>query len=108
MGFMRHDAIVVTSFDKKYAQKAAQEARGLGLSVTDIVIGINAEASFLIAPDGSKEFWPESDEGDRARTIWIAWAKQQYDKGVYFDWAHVSFGGDNNKSAHLVDFNGKP
>ena len=73
MGMIRHHAIVVTSF----SLEEAKQARGIALQVFgDRVSGLvgpvtNGYVSFFIAPDGSKEFWPESDQGDRNRSLFM-------------------------------------
>jgi ABC-type sugar transport system substrate-binding protein len=95
MGYMRHDAIVVTSWDAKYLTAGIEKAAELGLPVSGVVKGTtNGYVSFLIAPDGSKEGWAESDRGDEAREKWMDWADDAYKKGVYLQWVHVSFAGD--------------
>jgi hypothetical protein len=101
MGFIRHDAIVVTAWSGSQAEAARGRAIDLKLPVTDLTEGeINGYVSFLIAPDGSKEGWEDSDYGDKARKEWIKWANEMQT----VDWAHVSFGGDQPEAAHLVDF----
>ena len=73
MGMIRHHAIVVTSF----FLEDAKQARDIALQVFgDRVSGLvgpvtNGYVSFFIAPDGSKEFWPESDQGDRNRSLFM-------------------------------------
>lgn len=122
MGYIRHDAIVVTGHAKGDAEFAAAKAKELGLCVSEIVHGTtNGYVSFFIAPDGSKEGWEESEKHNVARIAWIEWAKTQgradaiadeYTPGrmrpCWFDWAHLSFGGDDSEQSHLVDFKDKP
>ena len=83
MGYIKHHAIVVTSFDDALAKEAHKKAEKLGNTTTEVVESpVNGYYSFLIVPDGSKEGWPESDEGDVSRQRFIAWAIQQrYDDG---------------------------
>ena len=50
---------------------------------------VNGYQSFAVFPDGSKEGWWTSAEGDRCRAELIAYLKSE---GV--DFAHVRFGGD--------------
>ena len=104
MGYMRHDAIVVTAFDKKYIAPAIAKARELGLCVSSMTKEVtNGYRSFLIAPDGSKEGWDTSQKGDDARAAWKEWANKSYKKGVYLDWVHVSFAGDEDRDTKIVD-----
>lgn len=106
MGFIRHDAIAVTAWDRRRANKAKRKAASLGLPVTTVSASvINGYCSFLICPDGSKEGWPDSDEGDRKREEWIKWVRDPKQKELYLDWSHVSYGGDDPDKAKLIDFN---
>ena len=62
MGYMRHDAIVVTSWKREVLDVVAAKARELGLKVLGPSAGVtNGIATFLVCPDGSKEGWEESD-----------------------------------------------
>lgn len=105
MGYIRHHAIVVTgsrwtidvgpNHDIEDAHQAAVEA---GCPVSPIVDGrTNSYASFLVAPDGSKEGWDTSDEGDRARDRFIAWLREN-GAGGYFSWAEVVLGSDDSEA----------
>jgi len=106
MGYIRHEAIVVTSFGEEYIQKAKKFAEGLKLHTTGIVKTINGYCTFLIAPDGSKEGWIESDEHEQARKDWCVWADKQSVNGVYFDYAYISFGGDDDH-CRVIQYSGK-
>lgn len=95
MGTIIHDAIVVTSWREAYLVKARDEAERLGLPVTNVAAsGINGYVSFLVAPDGSKEGWSDSDDGDRARASWIAWARNAWKADVWIEWVHVRYSRD--------------
>jgi hypothetical protein len=106
MGYIRHEAIVVTGWNypnKNKINSALAKARELGLPCSDLVDSpMNGYVSFLIAPDGSKEGWKDSNDGDAARAAWKAWAAS-----MSLDWAHVSYGGDDSELASLADHNGK-
>lgn len=95
MGYIRHEAIVVISFRKEDTQKAKEFADSLKLDTTEIITTINGYCTFLIAPDGSKEGWEESNKHEQARKDFCSWAEKQYENGVYFDYAYISFGGDD-------------
>lgn len=95
MGYIRHEAIVVTSYNKDYVKTARGFANSLELDTTEIITTINGYSTFLIAPDGSKEGWDKSNKHEQARIDWCSWAKQQYKDGIYFDYAYISFGGDD-------------
>ena len=105
MGYIRHDAIIATSWDEKYLRAALAKAEELGLPCTDIVeSGTNGYVSFLIAPDGSREGWPESDAGDAAREAWKVWANAAWTNDcIYVYWAHVSYAGDDMDDTKIVE-----
>lgn len=105
MGYMRHHAIVVTSFDKKKIAAAHKQAERLGAHVSNVVEGaVNGYFSFLIAPDGSKEGWGESDDGDQQRESMKEWlCKQEFEDGSsVLDWVEVMFGDDDGE-VEIVD-----
>lgn len=52
---------------------------------------VNGYQSFFIPPDGSKERWDASDEGNRRRNEFIKWLKS---RKVLVDWVEVQFGDD--------------
>lgn len=100
MGHIRHNAIVITSWDEKLITKAAEVAEGLGLQVlgpSDEVM--NGYRSALICPDGSKEGWGESDRGDERRGEFREWLdKQRYaDGSSALEWAEVAYGNDDGE-----------
>lgn len=102
MGYIKHDGIIVTSGDRKDAEVAAGKATALGLQCTSIVESrTNGYASFLIIPDGSKEGWEASEEAEKARSLWKAWAEKDavVKDHVFVDYAHVRFGGDDEYAA---------
>lgn len=110
MGYMRHHAIIVTSWQSDLLEAARAEAvrifesEGLGMLVSPVVpAAINGEGSFLVAPDGSKEGWADSDAGDRCRAVLTSWLRQQaYDDGsTSLQWVEVQFADDNGDS-HIV------
>jgi len=104
MGYIRHDAIVVTASDyNNRLTVALEKAKQLGLPCSEIVPSpTNGYGSFLIAPDGSKEGWETSNSGNDAREAWKKWTNDKY-----IDWAHVTYGGDDSNLAQLTDHNDK-
>lgn len=98
MGYIAHNAIVVTSWNDETIEKAHAKATELRCSVSNIVASpVNGYKSFLIAPDGSKEGWGDSDVGDAQRKAWIAWSKDlRYEDGSSsLHWCEVRFGSDD-------------
>lgn len=80
MGYMRHHAIVVTGYDHYDTPSEGQPIDVLHATVLKLQerfpslcwispvspagLAINGYRSFFIAPDGSKEGWTDSDNGD--------------------------------------------
>ncbi len=98
MGTIFHDAIVVTAFRDKDIRAAYAMATSIGLDVSEPVASkMNGYRSILIAPDGSKEWWPDSDEGDRRRAQMIAWLETCHGNSeidVFLQFAAVRYGSD--------------
>ena len=104
MGWIRHHGIVVTgssfsesNFDNesKYAAvRARAKALELGLLASNVVDApINGYASFLIAPDGSKEGWETSEDFNARRESFINWLKEQ----ACYDWFEYAQDVDNDQ-----------
>lgn len=105
MGYMRHNAITVTSWKNETIAEAAAVARRIGLQVlgpSDEVI--NGYRSLLVCPDGSKEGWVESDAGDDKRKHFKDWLNEQRygDGSTSLCWAEIAYGGDD-QSAEIID-----
>lgn len=106
MGYMRHHAIVLTSWSTEHLNNAHNKATDLGMLVTPITKGaVNGYRSFLVAPDGSKEGWDESEDGDRRRTDLVEWLESQRteDGGTYIDWVEVQFGDEGGDTRVIRD-----
>ena len=101
MGYIAHNAIVVTAWELTSITAAAQKARDLGMTV----VGphekevINGYRSFLICPDGSKEGWDSSEDGDTRRADWKAWLRAS---GHDAEWCEIRYGYDDG-NAEVVD-----
>lgn len=101
MGYMRHHAIVVTGCGERI-----ENAHALAVTFCHTVSGIvdsrvNGERSFFIPPDGSKEGWQDSDDGDRERESFIASLSK-----LYVDWVEVQYG-DGNRETKIVNYGPK-
>lgn len=91
MGYMRHHAIVVTSYRQDEIAGAHILAKNLGCSVSEISAqAVNGYSSFCVFPDGSKEGWPPSDAGNTRRDALIAYLTGK--RGVV--WAEIQYGDD--------------
>lgn len=102
MGYIRHHAIVVTSWDDARMKIAHEKAKEIfGETVSPIVHStINGYTSFFVAPDGSKEGWDESDNGDAHRKSFIDWInKGAYDDGSNsLSYSELYYGDDEGRS----------
>lgn len=105
MGWMRHHGIVVTSWSEEKLNAAhAKAVEVFGVGVTDTTEPVvNGYGSFLVAPDGSKEGWSDSDEGDARRDLFIRWLHSQaYEDGSSaLDWIEYQHDVDGRKAAIL-------
>lgn len=105
MGYMIHNAIVITSWSQPLAEEAATYARRLGMQVLgpSEPLNPNGYCSVLICPDGSKDGWDESTLGGNRRTILRQWLMNQVaeDGGTSFEWAEIEYGSDD-ETAKIV------
>lgn len=93
MGYMRHHAIVVTTWHDESINGAHKAATDLGMIVTPITpAAINGYRSFMVCPDGSKEGWTDSDQGDANRDAFVSWLERGGDSPPWCDWAEVQYG----------------
>lgn len=105
MGYIRHNAIVVTCWDIEKLCGCAEVAKSLGLDgLGPSKPLINGYSTLIVVPDGSNEGWGESVEKDGARTQFKAWLKSQRheDGSSAFEWVEISYGRDD-KAAEVID-----
>lgn len=101
MGYIKHDAIIVTTYSQERMDLLVGAATRIGVTLAGPVESpINHMLTALVAPDGSKEGWPESDEGDARRARLIEWLDSQRftDGSSPYSWAHVSYSSDDRKA----------
>lgn len=107
MGRMRHNAIVVSSWNEPLMREIHGGARFLFGShlVTNLTEeAVNGYRSFLVATDGSKEGWQESDEGDEKRAKFIEHLRKEYvydDGSARVRWVEIQYGDDDNENKIL-------
>lgn len=101
MGYIRRNAIVVTSWHSGAAKAAAQQACDIGM----MVLGpsdkaVNGYSSMLVCPDGSKEGWIESNTGDKQRKEFREWLETQRfeDRSSNLEWVEISYGSDDREA----------
>lgn len=114
MGYIKHDTIVVTTWDEDAMPKIHAKAvellgairgaiqEGGGYNLVSPVVGplMNGQVSFLIAPDGSKEGWNMSDTAEESRRVFLDWL--EHEAQVYATALVVRFGGDDPEVAFRV------
>ena len=97
MGYMRHHAIIVTSWKEELIELAKATADECFPWVSSISPdGVNGYRSFFIPPDGSKEGWDKSDLGDAVRKTFLDWVdKQAHEDGSNpLECIEIAFGRD--------------
>lgn len=98
MGYMRHHAIIVSTSDEKFAAEALKQALEIfgdnGQVGPPMKSPVNKYSTFLIGPDGSKESWTDSEDGDSCRAAMIAWLdNKRYDDGSSpLEWVEIQYG----------------
>ena len=93
MGIYRHDAIVVHYWERGTLARLREEAKEMGLEVTEIHTNSFGTSSFMVCPDGSKEGWPDSDRHDAIRR---EFKDSMETSNINYEWCHVRFGGDEH------------
>ena len=104
MGYIRNQAMIVSGWSAKHVLRAHSAA----ISVFDehglcrLVSGLtqhaaNGGAAFFISPDGSKEGWEPSNNGDKARAQFIEWLRGKEACDLYLDWCEILLGGDDGE-----------
>jgi hypothetical protein len=104
MGYIVHDAVVVTvsgGIDpppdvEAFRQSLPDKWRRLVIGPVEGVV--NGDHSYAFLPDGSKEGWPDSDDGDQYRKQFIRLFDFAYEDGsTPYDVAEIRFGGDERE-----------
>jgi hypothetical protein len=111
---IRHHTLIVTVHDQKLAEKLRQQISDLykknmeaknGFQLISPIVGslIGGYYTFFIAPDGSKEGYDLSDDGDRIRAKVIALLDSfKSENGAYpVNYVELYFGDDTEPAAIL-------
>lgn len=99
MGYLKHHAIVVTSWRKEAIEEAHAKALEIFVNFDSFMSGkawvspisepgVNGQRSFFVAPDGSKEGWSQSVAGDEQRKEFCDWLESV----TMIDWCEVVVG----------------
>lgn len=95
MGVIKHHAIVVTGYDMEDMKDTRRFAELCNLNPTPIMHSpVNGYKTFFIPPDGSKEGWGPSNDGDEERDRFKKFLRRRNKE----DWAEISYGGDDGYS----------
>lgn len=94
MGTMNHDAVIATTASDEGWEAATRQwlngehgHRFAGSTQA----AVNGYRTLVLLPDGSKEGWPDSEEGDALRDEFIDWLRVRRSM-VWWDWVEVSLG----------------
>ncbi|WP_446458702.1 hypothetical protein [Streptomyces rochei] len=103
MGRIVHDAVIITTTDfrpgglpdiEDFRQSLPEHFRPLVIG--PIPAALNGYVSYAFLPDGSKEGWFASDDGDEYRARFAALFNHQYEDGSTHDEAvAIRFGNDH-------------
>jgi hypothetical protein len=111
MGYIKHEAIIVTGWNKAHVRLARQffKSQFLPWNIVSTIVTspINGYYSFFVAPDGSKMGWGDDQRGDEIRDRvkqWILEAARE-PKPMYLDFVEVRYGGDD-EGAQVLHVNG--
>lgn len=89
MGTIIHHAIVATTWVEHSDFCELVELVGDRGKCWVSDTGMNGYLTFVLAPDGSKEGWEESNIGDDLRDEVVEWLSQD---GFYCSWCEVAMG----------------
>ena len=106
MGYIKHHAIVVTTWDTDLVPKLLESVHELDLEVLcSKPTYINGFITLVICPDGSKEGWDESDRGDTARRLFkLRLQDFEYEDGSSpLEWVEVAYGNDDARAVVTDD-----
>lgn len=96
MGYIRHHAMIITDCDLEKIRDIHRFATLCSLNPTSIMDSpVNGYRTFFIPPDGSKEGWEPSNEGDEERKRFKQFIRKRH---PYCDWTEISYGGDDGHS----------
>lgn len=98
MGYMRHDAIVVTSWKSEAIEEAAAKALDCGLeALAPSGVATNGMRTLLV---GSKDVWDESDAFGAKLAAYIEYLNgvRHDDNSSCLSWWVVAYGSDDREA----------
>lgn len=105
MGQILHHAIVVTSWKDALLEEAHRVAGQYNEHVSPISAEtVNGYRSFCVFPDGSKEGWQQSREGNEGRNALIKWMNEhKYEDGsTALSWVEVAYNELDDRNGAVV------
>jgi hypothetical protein len=106
---MRHHGFLVTDWSEQDIQEVHKYALGLfGERMVTSLVGpaVNGYMTFAIGPDGSKEGWDESDDGNQRREEFKEFLHAHYkDEEGFFKvkWVEIQYADDNYQTCIVED-----
>lgn len=95
MGYIKHNAIIATTWQTEAADGLVDYAKRVGAEAIRGEERTNGYVTVCITPDGSKEGWESSNEGDGQRGLLRQWLEGADMQGFYFEWCEVGYGNDD-------------
>lgn len=99
MGYVRHNAIIATGWQSEAVDALVAYATSLGAEAIRGSEQINGYITVCITPDGSKEGWSNSDDGDDRRSKIREWLLGADSRKQYFEWCEVAYGSDDAEAS---------
>ena len=99
MGYIRHNAIIATAWQNEAAAALVDFASSIGAEAIAGGEQVNGYLTVCITPDGSKEGWQSSDEGDARREKIRQWLDDADSRDQYFEWVEVVYGNDDAEAS---------
>jgi hypothetical protein len=84
MGVENNNAVIATTWNREEVNRIKNFVAGLERMQSLFLFGdeeINGRTTVVMVPDGSREGWPNSDEGDKLRDLFVA----ELEKANYVD-----------------------
>jgi hypothetical protein len=97
MGYVIDEAVIVTTFDERVVKAGIEfretlDARERGILVGPIESLVNVYKTFFVAPDGSKQGWPDAARGKQIRDDFVRAIRAS---GGWGDVVRVRYGSDH-------------
>jgi hypothetical protein len=110
---MLHHAILITAYsDDRFDElcDAVHRIYGSDCYAESASCQWNGYRHLLIPPDGSKEGWRESDQGDSYRDQVIEWleSKRFDDSGSPYAWVEVQYGDEYSRESKVLRSSDQP